>query len=231
MPLQKPSRRHGPPYNPNVRELVAEKRRWSVPVPPEATRVGFQGWHERGYLPHRDAPGLVQFVTFRLADAFPAALRSEWAGQLAVTDGRERRRQFEAYLDRSRGEALLRRVEVGGLVDRALRFYHGEQFELRAWVVMPNHVHALVRVESMSLGRIIADLKRYTAREANRLLDRHGSFWAPDYWDTYVRDAEHERRVRRYIENNPTKAFLVRDPKEWRWSSARYRNRVGELVL
>src|SRR5205823_10232307 len=31
----------------------------------------FLGWHERGYLPHFDAPYVTQFVTFMLHDAFP----------------------------------------------------------------------------------------------------------------------------------------------------------------
>src|ERR1017187_10112819 len=45
------------------------------------------------------------------------------------------------------------------------------------------------------------------------------------------RDEQHELRTRRYIENNPTKAFLVRDPKEWSWSSARFRDENGVLRL
>ncbi len=31
--------------------------------------------------------------------------------------------------------------------------------------------------------------------------------------------------------NNPTKAYLVRDPKEWPWSSARFRDPHGVLLL
>ena len=61
--------------------------------------LGFRGWHERGYLSHRDEPGLTQFITLRLMDAFPASLRSEWAAMLEVEDDRERRTQQEAYLD------------------------------------------------------------------------------------------------------------------------------------
>jgi phage gp16-like protein len=46
-----------------------------------------------------------------------------------------------------------------------------------------------------------------------------------------MRDAEHERKTVRYIENNPTKAKLVLDPKEWLWSSARVRDEFGVLRL
>jgi hypothetical protein len=46
----------------------------------------------------------TQFVTFQLLDAFPAALRSEWAALLAVEDQREQRKKLESCLDRGQGE-------------------------------------------------------------------------------------------------------------------------------
>jgi hypothetical protein len=51
-----------------LRDLVAEKNRRSRQLTAAEKSLGFLGWHERGYLPHCDFPGLVQFVTFRLAD-------------------------------------------------------------------------------------------------------------------------------------------------------------------
>ena len=107
----------GPPHNPGVRELVSGKRQWSSPSNREEIRRGFRGWHERGYLPHRDEPGLTQFVTFHLTDSFPATLRSEWETMLEVEDNRERRRQLEGYLDRGRGDCYLRRLEIAKLVE------------------------------------------------------------------------------------------------------------------
>jgi hypothetical protein len=44
-------------------------------------------------------------------------------------------------------------------------------------------------------------------------------------------DDEHRRTAVRYIENNPAKAKLVLDPKEWPWSSARRRDEYGVLKL
>ena len=35
------------------------------------------GWYTRGYLPHRDEPGLIQAVTFHLADSLPLQLLQE----------------------------------------------------------------------------------------------------------------------------------------------------------
>jgi putative transposase len=131
----------GPPHNPGGRDLVEGKRAGSGPLANEDIERGFRGWHENGYLPHRDEPGLIQFVTFRLADAFPAELRSEWEGLLKIESDRERRIQLEAYLDKGRGECHLRCSEIAEMVESSLLFGHGAQYELRAWVIMPNHVH------------------------------------------------------------------------------------------
>jgi type I restriction enzyme R subunit/putative DNA methylase len=64
---------------------------------------------------------------------------------------------------------------------------------------MPNHVHLLVKVGNASLSKIVKEMKRYTAREANKILRQDGAFWAEDYFDTYMRDTEHKLKTRRYI--------------------------------
>ncbi|HOC57397.1 MAG TPA: transposase [Verrucomicrobiota bacterium] len=234
MPEQKhPSKNAGPrgvvPYNPGLYTMVQGKNRWqdspAAPRPPPE----FKRWSQRGYLPHRDAPGLRQFVTFRLADSFPTALRSEWEALLKVQDNRARAVELEAYLDKGRGECHLRRPEVAKLVEGALRFFHGRRYELLAWVVMPNHVHVLFTLREMPLGKVVGSWKSYAAKEANRILGRTGQFWDEDYWDTYMRDEAQERRARRYIENNPVKAHLAREPARWPWSSARFRDEYGIL--
>ena len=231
MPETSQSRPSGPPHNPGVRELVAGKRQGSSPPNRKAAKLGFHGWSERGYLSHRDEPGLTQFVTFHLADSFPTALRSEWEGMLQVEDDSERRLQLETYLDRGRGECHLRQPDIARLVEQALRFHHSQWYELRAWVIMPNHLHCLIKIGETPLAKIVKELKRYTAREANQTFRRKGAFWCEDYFDTYMRDAEHELRTRRYIENNPVKAKLVREASEWPWSSARFRDKHGVLRL
>jgi REP element-mobilizing transposase RayT len=232
----KPPHRTGPPHNPGLREFVAGKEKWSdasLGLKREMAVRGFHGWNERGYLPHRDEPGLTQFITFHLANSFPVALRSEWAALLNIEESHERRLQLEKYLDQGKGECHLRRPEIAGLVEEALRFHHHHSrwYDLRAWVIMPNHIHFLIKISNTPLSKIIKELKRYTAREANKILRRTGELWAEDYYDTYMRDAGHETKTRRYIENNPVKALLVREPKDWPWSSARLRDEMGKLCL
>lgn len=79
------------------------------------------------------------------------------------------------------------------------------------------------------MSEIIGAWKRHTARLANKVLGRSGPFWSQDYYDTYMRDDGHELKTIRYIENNPAKAKLVLDPKDWPWSSARFRDEFGVL--
>lgn len=227
----KSKRLPSPPRNLGVRILVAGKRAGSPALAKDAIEHGFLGWHENGYLPHRDEPGLTQFVTFRLADAFPAELRSEWEALMKIEDDRERRIELEGYLDRGRGECLLRRADIAGLVEKSLLFRHEVKYELRAWVVMPNHVHLLFLVQDVPMSQLIDAWKGFTAKQANKILGRKGKFWQDDYWDTYMRDAEHEKRTRRYIENNPAKAKLVASPKEWAFGSARFRDVYERLCL
>jgi putative transposase len=68
---------------------------------------------------------------------------------------------------------------------------HGQQYSLKAWVIMPNHVHAVVAVWLTPLSRLVKMWKGSSGHEANVLLGRTGAFWQEDYWDTHIRDEAH----------------------------------------
>ncbi|MGH7993560.1 MAG: transposase, partial [Limisphaerales bacterium] len=110
--------------------------------------------------------------------------------------------------------------------------------------VMPNHVHVLVDVKRTPLGKIVRSWKRFTATETERRSPtrRDDSFtnaparraalqWQREYWDTFMRDEEQERKAVHYIENNPVKAKLRRQAEEWPFSSARFRDDYARLVI
>ena len=224
-------RRPCPPYNLGVKALVQGKREWSRPLAKKDIEHGFQGWHENGYLPHRDEPGLIQFVTFRLADAFPETLRLEWESLLLIEGNRQRRTELENYLDKGRGACHLRRPEMAKIVEDSLLFRHGEDYDLRCWVIMPNHVHLLFKVFGVPMSQLVDAWKGYTAKKLNEILGKHGAFWQEGYWDTYMRDEKHECRSKKYIEANPVKAGLTASHKDWPWGSARLRDNFGRLCL
>jgi REP element-mobilizing transposase RayT len=183
------------------------------------------GWHGRGYLPHFDGGEVTQMVTFRVADSLPRDLleRLDWELQHAPPEERHSRwlRQVERLLDRGHGECWLAASAIAELVQTALLHFDHESYRLHAWVIMPNHVHALLTPAPLqSLPPILKSWKSYTARRANALLDRAGPFWQRDYFDRYIRDEEHFARAAQYIEANPVKARLCADPADWPWSSA-----------
>jgi REP element-mobilizing transposase RayT len=80
---------------------------------------------------------------------------------------------------------------------------------------MPNHVHVLIeQAGGFRLGDIIHAWKSFTAKQANKHLGRTGAFWAPDYFDRYIRDQAHFDVAVHYIHENPVKAGLVARAEE-----------------
>lgn len=219
-----------PPVNTGLLQLIRAKRHWHWKPTSEELRHGFRGWHQRGYLPHFDAPNVTQMVTFMLADSFPVTRRIEWEPILREPDDSVKRRKLEAWLDRGHGECWLRRADVAETVERVLLETDGKDFHLQAWVLMPNHVHLVVAVWNTPLSRLVGKWKGKSSRLGNLVLGRTGPFWQPDYFDTRIRDAEHLRKAIHYTEHNPAKAALVRDPRDWKWGSARRRDEREQLV-
>ena len=86
---------------------------------------------------------------------------------------------------------------------------------------MPNHVHAVLRpLPGWTLSRILKSWKGYTAREANKLLQRTGEqFWQTESFDHLVRNDEDMYRCCNYTTTNPLNARLSARPEEWKWSS------------
>jgi REP element-mobilizing transposase RayT len=177
-----------------------------------------KGWYSRGYLPHFDAPELVQALTFRLSDSLPQQAIERLRG-----DSRARTR-FEEALDQGIGACWLKQPAIAELVEDTLLHFDGQRYHLLAWCIMPNHVHAMIeQVQGERLGEIVSSWKRFSARRANERLGLKGRFWQEDYWDRFIRNEMHLAAAISYVENNPVKAGLVSDARLWPWSSARRR--------
>jgi len=200
------------------------------------------GVHTRGYLPHVKREGAAYFVTFRLADSLPKEtllkFEREKAGRLRrlndfaqrgepVNDSeaeitRDFRRKFERHLDQGTGACHLRRPEIAGLVADAMRHFHESRYLLDEWVVMPNHVHAVVwPMPNHLLSDILKSWKQFSSRRAKKILALGDApFWQPESYDHWIRDDDEKARIRRYIRNNPVTAGLCARAEDWRWSSA-----------
>jgi putative transposase len=129
---------------------------------------------------------------------------------------------MDRYLDTTRfGPRDLSKEHIARIVVNSLR--RGVElghYDLRAWVIMANHVHALL-LPKVSPRLLLRALKGPAAREANRALGRTGRpFWQAESYDHWVRDAREFEKIAAYIENNPVKAGIVARPEDYPWSIA-----------
>ena len=193
-----------------------------------------RGWHSRGYLPHFDGGGIPQSVTFRLADSIPLDRLELLENELACLPKEravaERRKRIEAWLDLGLGCAWLGEPRVAEIAEEALLYFDGQRYILQAWVVMPNHVHALFSShDGFGLSSILHSWKSFTAKSANVVLGRGGQFWQEDYFDRYIRNSRHYSMALDYIEMNPVIAGLCERKEDWQFGSARRRQATDEL--
>ena len=134
----------------------------------------------------------------------------------------ERRKQIEKYLDAGHGECFLRDERIAEIVKDTLLHFDGERYELHEWVIMPNHVHALMEMcEAWPLGTVLHSWKSFSAQQVAKMTRPRGHFWQVDYFDRFMRDEAHLQRAIAYIENNPVKAGLCAAPGDWPYGSAR----------
>jgi REP element-mobilizing transposase RayT len=191
-----------------------------MPVHPDDHR----NWYSRGYLPHFDEFDRIQSITFRLDDALPAAvieaIEQEYRRK-GKSDSSEKYERLQEYLDAGHGSCALRDPRVARTVEDALLHFDAQRYRLLEWVVMPNHVHALIEtIEGHRLGDVLHSWKSFTAKKANKLLGRSGTFWQADFFDRYVRNEKHYNAIVNYIRNNPVVAGLIKRPEDWPRGSA-----------
>jgi len=177
-------------------------------------------YYER-HLPHWQPAGKDVFVTWRLYGSLPASAKILASPDKPLSAG-ERFRAWDRALDRgSLGPLWLKESCIAECLLAALqRRQEQKLFRLHAYVVMANHVHVLL-APLRSLAEITRLVKGATARHANNILGRTGvPFWQDESFDHWIRSAAEWNRIRDYIERNPVLAGLVRNPKDWPWSSA-----------
>ena len=145
-----------------------------------------KNWHNRGYLPHYDAGEKYQFITYRLVDSLPQRVLKDLPGletplSSAATFTRknnlgaplssaakeitlERRKYVESHLDKGWGSCLLDEPDVAAKVIEAWKYFDNIKYDLIAYVVMPNHVHLLIKnYEGVKLGECVRSWKLFVS--------------------------------------------------------------------
>ena len=116
---------------------------------PHQAELRAAGWRSRGYLPHFDGRPVVQFVTLHLADSIPREVIQRWQRELKRRDYEDRKQilqlRVERFLDQGYGKSYLKHAQVAKMVQAALLNFNNVRYRLFSWVVMPNHVHFLLK--------------------------------------------------------------------------------------
>ena len=90
-----------------------------------------------------------------------------------------------------------------------------EGYALLAYCFMPDHLHLLVEgtTETSDLRTFVQVAKR---RSGTVYAREWGSrLWQEGYYDRVLRSEESAKRVARYIVNNPVRAGIVTDPRQY----------------
>ena len=120
-----------------------------------------------------------------------------------------RDRGWHQRLDEGHGECLLRRPELAAIVAESIEKFDANRYDLDSFVVMPNHVHALLQCRpDWTLRRVANTWLDFTARRINKAIRRSGHFWQSEPFDHLVRSAEQFEYLRQYIRDNPSRAGL-----------------------
>src|SRR5437879_5120979 len=135
---------------------------WHLPTPDgfQSLRLDKPITFYARHLPHWRQAGATYFVTFRQIDSVPQEkiqelreIRQEWEKRHPPPQresqwellARETMRRAEQWLDQGLGSCRLRDGVASKMVADALHYFDGQRYQLGSYVIMPNHVHVIVR--------------------------------------------------------------------------------------
>ena len=147
---------------------------------------------------------------------------------------RQQARFLHDELDRAHGSCVLRHAAPQQELIESLSHFHAARFWLGDFVVMPNHVHALIQpFDGLELEDLLGSIKKWTSRRIGHWLTAHPDtippdepqyerdrFWQQESYDRIVRDVEELSWFRKYIADNAAQAQVPAG--EFHYSAAKW---------
>ncbi len=169
-------------------------------------------------LPHWNQDETYVFFTFRLRDSIPKSiaiqLKSEldnwlsthpkpWDEKAATEYHNLFPNRIEELIDNGHGSCILQNPEAAEIVESVLLHDDGAKYYLCSYVIMPNHVHALVRLlEDIKIESLIQTWKSITSHKLRKRFGQSWCRWMKNYHDRTIRDETHFQNVLAYILKN-----------------------------
>jgi len=185
----------------------------------------------RGQLPHWEVAGAYYFITLHLAEALPldAVKRiRETSAKLSNPDLPQHDqlqrfifREMERWLDKAPRTERLAVPEVARIVAGAIHFRERQGiWTVPEYVIMPNHLHMLMKLRDGRLKQVMEQFKRWTGVQAAALLnDSKKGFWQTEWFDHWIRTPEQYISTKRYIRRNVERAGLAANYLDWPYGS------------
>ena len=106
------------------------------------------------------------------------------------------------------------------LIDEIYRARTETDCKLLAFVIMPDHLHLVLASVGQGSSRFMHLVKGRFARRYNEMRGGTGSVWQSRFHEAVLMSGQAFSRAIEYVEQNPVVARLVKQPEEYRWSTA-----------
>lgn len=130
-------------------------------------------------------------------------------------------------LQRKNNDLLVRNIDL--LREVIGKVKHTHPFMIHAWVVLPEHMHCVIELPEgdadfktrwmlikMLFSRGIPNNER---RSDTRIQRRERGIWQRRYWEHLIKDEADYRAHMDYVHINPVKHGLVKQVKNWPYST------------
>ncbi len=108
--------------------------------------------------------------------------------------------------------------EAAKVVYKSLQFFHErKQVQFFAYVIMPDHFHAMLHPIAPLL---LPDWARLFKKFTTNYISNGEPICMKSYWSKTIVTQKFLYQKLHYIHNNPVRAGLVENPEDYRWSSA-----------
>ncbi len=153
-------------------------------------------------------------------------------------------------------DVFTREIYFSCIIDSLEYCRKNKGLELFGYVIMPNHMHMIFRSKKGQPSELLRDFKGFTARELLKLIQgnpkesrknwmlqsfkeagtknsnvKNMQFWQQHNQPIECYSAEIFEQKLNYIHKNPVKAGFVKQPEEWKYSSASNYSETGENAI
>jgi REP element-mobilizing transposase RayT len=184
-----------------------------------------RSFHRRN-LPHLYYNEGQYFITYRLANSILGSLSEEIGAKFGCPKNRHTEDEllvkcYSSLPDES-GQVnnLLQLPEIAEIVRGTIIYPEGKDYKLICYCIMPDHVHLVFELlpQNKGISKIMQSVKRISARESNKILNREGKFWQDESYDRLIRDERELYFTVKYVLLNPVQAGLTDNWQDWKYT-------------